>query len=501
MVSTGYSSARWKLPIALSVAVALLSAVLAVVGPTAAGAAVADSWTVRDTSGADLAYNAVAYGDGRFVASACAAGLGNEFAQSSDGVDWTVASSDHDGCYRSIAYGEGRFLAAAMYTNQVSTSTDGETWTSSCAKSDCTLQSEFDALTYGDGTFVGVSFFPGNRVLVSEDGITSDVLEITADAASIQWQDVTYGNGRWVAVSHFGKAMYSTDLENWTVVDMAANGFYDVTYGDGMFVAVKRSATAGANVQTSTDGATWTLVDDVPGRSWNDVVYADSTFVAVGSSGTGDRVMTSTDAQTWTVQSTPADNGWVALTYGDGMFAAVASSGTGNRIMTSGVLEVPEPTTTTTSTTSTSTTSTSTTSTSTTSTSTTSTSTTSTTVLPTDRTAAPTTAELEALPPGLSVPSTARQGQVVSVRADGFIPGELVDVILRSEPRLLAQVDADERGAIDVDVVIPDDVAAGPHHLYAFGRNSRTGVQAPIEVLAASSPPTVRTQAPLAFAG
>ncbi len=481
-----------------------------VVGPVGAAA---ETWTIADTTGADAFFGGVAYGEGVFVAAACTAGLGNEFMRSTNGATWTQVSSDSDSCYRSITYGNGRFVALGMYDHKVTTSIDGGlTWTTTCPPDDaCAAEgAEYNSIVHGAAGFVAVSFFPADRVLTSPDGLDWQVRTVTSDASTIQWRDVTYGNGRYVAVSHYGKAMYSVDGINWTVSDMAASGFYDVTFGGGKFVAVKNSATTGSNVQTSTDGVTWTLVDDVPGRNWSDITYAQDTFVAVGSSGTGDRSMTSADGVTWTLRPTPADNSWAALVEGDGMFVAVASGGTaGTYAMTSGSLVYPPPTssTTTESTTSTSTPSTSTTV----APSTTSTSTTAalpTSAAPTTTGLSPTTvpagsgptvAELEALTARLAAPSTVTKGQSVALSAGGFEPGEPVEFLMRSEPVLLGTAVADASGVVRLTVTIPSAATAGAHHLYAFGLRSRTGAQAPVQVEASAANST--TNSPLASNG
>jgi hypothetical protein len=57
------------------------------------------------------------------------------------------------------------------------------------------------------------------------------------------WESVTYGNGKYVAVSSDGEShdvMYSTDGNSWTTGSLTSTSAYwsDVAYGGGKFAAV-----------------------------------------------------------------------------------------------------------------------------------------------------------------------------------------------------------------------------------------------------------------------
>ncbi|SVC88695.1 uncharacterized protein METZ01_LOCUS341549, partial [marine metagenome] len=119
----------------------------------------------------------------------------------------------------------------------------------------------------------------------------------------------------------------------WTARAAAeANAWNDVTYGNGLFVAVARDGTN--RVMTSPDGTTWTARAAAEANQWRGVSYGNGLFVAVASSGTN-RVMTSPDGTTWTIRDEGNDSQqWMDVTYGNGLFVAVAVDGT-NRVMTS----------------------------------------------------------------------------------------------------------------------------------------------------------------------
>ena len=100
--------------------------------------------------------------------------------------------------------------------------------------------------------------------------------------------------------------------------------YQDIAYGDGKFVAVSNST---FNVLYSTDGLTWTTVT-VGSFGLKSIVYADGKFVAVGSEFSGVDLITnvevSTDGISWT-RYNPFTNGIgpTEITYGNGLFVAV----------------------------------------------------------------------------------------------------------------------------------------------------------------------------------
>jgi hypothetical protein len=189
--------------------------------------------------------------------------------------------------------------------------------------------SSWQDVTYGDGKFVAVA---RARVMYSEDGINWTAV---SSIESRYWQSVTYGNGKFVAVawktdtSPFvtgNRAMYSEDGINWTQVPSAHDSteWYSVAYGNGKFVAVAKGGTK--RVMYSEDGINWTLAEPPnPNTGWISVTYGNGKFVAVASYGTN-RVMYSEDGINWTgVPSANESLSWYSVTYGNGKFVAVAA--------------------------------------------------------------------------------------------------------------------------------------------------------------------------------
>ena len=168
------------------------------------------------------------------------------------------------------------------------------------------------SVTYGDGKFVAVSTSNDNIAAYSEDGISWTQATLPA---SINFRNVTYGDGKFVAVSN-NFAASSTDGKTWVQAMIPGATWYDVTYGDGKFVAVGFHYFA-----YSTDGKTW-AIEKFPETFYaRDVTYGDGKFVAVGNYCIG----YSKDGITWTLIEFPSKI-VSSVTYGEGKFVAVINS-------------------------------------------------------------------------------------------------------------------------------------------------------------------------------
>jgi hypothetical protein len=111
------------------------------------------AWTaVANSTFGDSNINAIAYGEGKFVAG----GDLGKMAYSSDGINWTAippgtgAGTSRFGTASiiSIAYGSNRFVAVAI-NGRMATSPDGVNWTALTTGS-----STISAIAYGNGIFV-----------------------------------------------------------------------------------------------------------------------------------------------------------------------------------------------------------------------------------------------------------------------------------------------------------------------------------------------------------
>ena len=123
--------------------------------------------------------------------------------------------------------------------------------------------SNIKPIVFGKGLYVVIE--KGTDVAAwSEDGITWNLAN--GQSAS-QWEDIAYGNNRFVTVSSTGNdGAYSIDGKNWTEVTVpsidgsSVNNYQRIAYGQGVFVATSdNSSSAGSynTVSYSEDGVYW----------------------------------------------------------------------------------------------------------------------------------------------------------------------------------------------------------------------------------------------------
>jgi len=226
-----------------------------------------------------LSIEYVTFGNGLFVGVGFAnvSGVPTGFAASSpDGINWTARTPAADNWWQAVAYGNGLFVAVAKSgaSNRIMTSPDGITWTAR----DSGINPDFSGVAYGAGIWVAVANgSTGGTTFTSYDGITWDE-QATSFAANtiiyadgkftignyysqdgINWssnsipfspQAITYGNGYFVAVTDFGtnRIAYSTNAINWVAIPAASNAtFESATFGNDIFVAGATSGTSKIN--------------------------------------------------------------------------------------------------------------------------------------------------------------------------------------------------------------------------------------------------------------
>lgn len=218
--------------------------------------------------------------------------------------------------YRDIAFGNGLFVGT--FGGARAYSSDGITWTESTP-----LNWQAEYVTFGNGLFVAIGFasvlgVPTSYIFTSPNGIT---WTSRTPSEAMWFQDISYGNGLFVAIARTGtnRIMTSPDGITWTSRTTAITPtFSGVAYGAGVWVAVCDTSPGGSTF-TSYDGITWD--EQATAFSASTILYADGKFT-IGN-------YYSVDGFTWisnTIPFTPE-----AITYGNGYFVAVNDSGT-NRI-------------------------------------------------------------------------------------------------------------------------------------------------------------------------
>jgi hypothetical protein len=170
-------------------------------------------------------------------------------------------------------------------------------------------------ITYGNGRFVAV----GERgsVVVSSNGVDWSAHPLRAQART---RSIAFGNGVFVAGAD-SSIVTSTDGVTWAArLNRIEASFPTVAFGNGRFVAG-----AANDVLTSTDGLEWqhaVLPPTVPAY-FSAIAFGNGTFVAIGWSA----VWKSTDGVTWLRVSTVPTAEVEDIAFGNGLFVVVGEAG------------------------------------------------------------------------------------------------------------------------------------------------------------------------------
>ena len=139
-------------------------------------------WVSGTTPSEEKSWNAIAYGNGAFVAVGTG-GVGNRAMSSPDGILWTIRPSSADNTWNSLVFGDEVFVAVASGgTNRCMTSADAGTWTGRACPS-----IGWTSVAYGNGAFIAVANSgTGTRAMRSTNaGSTWTLITTPADNA---WQ-------------------------------------------------------------------------------------------------------------------------------------------------------------------------------------------------------------------------------------------------------------------------------------------------------------------------
>jgi hypothetical protein len=261
----------------------------------------------------------VTYGDGKWVA------LGHSaiVADSLDASTWTEYSVPA-GSWQAVAYGNGRFVALSSTTASPEelVSTDGQSWTPVTGPT-----GPWTALTFGGGRFVAVS--SNGQIDASTNG--TQWREVW-NHGNLAFTSVAYGNGHFIAAdSALGAVGLSTNGVNWSRLFPARNAVTDwgaVVYGEGEFVALDGSNSG--DFATSVYGYVWTLHSLSPAEAIDSATFGCGSFVGIGQSAalTGNFI-SSTPGAAWSTTAVPIDatSTWTAVSYGARRFVAVDVAG------------------------------------------------------------------------------------------------------------------------------------------------------------------------------
>ena len=186
-------------------------------------------------------------------------------------------------------------------------------------------------VSYGNGKFVAIPN-SGNVLVSSVDGLEWDQ---TILPISRVWSSIAYGNKYWVIISSGSSVAGSTvlysnsNIATWKSTSLPTAGtelspvtWSKVVYGNGRFIAITSDSNVSA--YSTNFGATWTAGGALSGTAWSDLAYGNGRFVAITSNGTV--AAHSTNGLSWASAVLPTNTTWSSVAYGNGRFVAVAST-------------------------------------------------------------------------------------------------------------------------------------------------------------------------------
>lgn len=185
-------------------------------------------------------------------------------------------------------------------------------------------------VAYGGGIWYATTSHNGGTAgsFRSTDGQSFTGVQIGENINPFGWNAVAYGSGIFVVGSEGSNLVYrSTDSLTWSAGTMTHGRVGGIVYGNGLFVA----ATYGG-MQTSTDGASWTVRTSAPFNTvyLRKLAYNGSLFVVTGNTTSGTTtILTSPDGTAWT-QRTSASSSAITTTdvaYGAGVWVVVGANG------------------------------------------------------------------------------------------------------------------------------------------------------------------------------
>lgn len=184
----------------------------------------------------------------------------NLVKESVDGVNWIP--TEHPFQFPPLSFGSGVFVRGTFNPLVFEYSHDGNSWQASPFREFNGV--EFKDITYGNGAFVAV--FEDGGIARSENGRDWTVIRaLNPDPTSWDWRTVKYAGDAFFALSFDFNAdprevivERSVDGVTWTRLDMpGAWEPYDIAHTGGRYVITGQ----GGQIRTSTDGITWELID------------------------------------------------------------------------------------------------------------------------------------------------------------------------------------------------------------------------------------------------
>lgn len=273
--------------------------------------------TVWDHYILSFSVKTIEYGNNLFVAG----GLNGKLAYSSDGKNWTNATSPFgSSTVHKIRYGGGVFVAGGA-NGKIAYSTDGKTWTKSTMPSGVVSSAGITSIVWTGSRFVALCG-SSNTIYSTDKGKTWKWLGNPIQESGTYLGIIQYANGKYVGAYSRKKLYTSSDGAKWTLVKEipdaglnCVNNKFFLLYDD--------------KVPYSTNGTTWyneSVNVASPASGVRAIGYLDNKYLLVLSDGT---LKTSTSGSSWTaVDAESIDSGVgstqkpTAICYGGGTVIA-----------------------------------------------------------------------------------------------------------------------------------------------------------------------------------
>lgn len=260
--------------------------------------------------------------------------VGNRIMNSNDGINWVDQGSFAN--LKAVAYSPTLALFVAVGTNEIYSSPDSSVWTSRTPPN----SNVWNAICWSPDLAIFCAVSGSGKSMISSDGIswTAYSTSSTVSYDSVCWSPSL---SKFFATTNDGVSFSlqsSPDGQTWTDLTAHLTPAAWTCIAWSPTNALLIALVAGVAAYSSPDGTTWTS-HATPGKSWKSGVWnPDGAVWGVVSNNTGDsnQVETSTNGTSWTARTAAEANAWQSICYSHslGLFIAVASGGT-HRVMTS----------------------------------------------------------------------------------------------------------------------------------------------------------------------
>ena len=288
-------------------------------------------WTMQTVSGTTT-WNAVAYGNGLFVAVGVLATGYGAVMTSPDAVTWTVQTVASAPAFEDVVFANGQFVACGgLYgtaTSGIRVSTDGITWSTPASNSNSQYN---QGVAYGNGVWAILAWeSSGTNWFIyrsSDNAVTWTKTLLTTSAGSNG--NICYGNGQFVVTTQFSVYIWhSPDASTWsytqiTDVDPFGLSATDIVFGANQFAIVNYNG----SIYTSSNGINWTRTRsrDAELVIWYAMIGNDSGVVVAGASGWG--TLYSFNLTHWIKSNDISSSTYYGGVYANGTYVYVGASG------------------------------------------------------------------------------------------------------------------------------------------------------------------------------